>query len=532
MNKFDIPIEQVRRTEQCDYDVVILGGAFSGASLGLLLKRKVPDLRVLIIEKTEVFNRKVGESSSEVMGCFLTKILHLNQHMAEEHLPKNGLRMWFHKEQDDCPSMASEMGPKFLSRFPTFQINRAKLDAHLIQLGQEAGCVLERPATIKSFERGGVGKNSVTYKDAAGIKKTVSAGWVVDASGKASLFAKKGGVFKSMADEHQTSAMWTRFTGVRQLDSHAGRRLMGQTVGCTVGSRELSTNHLTGYGWWCWIIPLGNGEVSAGLVWDQRLFTPPSGGKVQERVLEHLLKHPVGRVMFGDAKPVEGDNCYYKGLAYRSEDVAGDGWSTVGDACGFMDPLYSQGLDYCSHTVFNTFTIISDYYGGEDYHVALERFREQFPMSYQSWFEALYKDKYYYLGDAEIMNIAFLLDIATYFVGPVNLVYTNPDGEFSKLPYNGKIGAGFAKVMAFYNRRLVSMAKKKIEAGIYGDKNLNHDFLLASGHNIGSQSSEILIKGLIQWAKVELRLAFVKPKEGKRVPDGPIGVTPIPVEAG
>ncbi len=35
-----------------DYDVVIIGGAFSGAATALMLKRKRPEARVLIIEKT------------------------------------------------------------------------------------------------------------------------------------------------------------------------------------------------------------------------------------------------------------------------------------------------------------------------------------------------------------------------------------------------------------------------------------------------------------------------------------------------
>jgi 2-polyprenyl-6-methoxyphenol hydroxylase-like FAD-dependent oxidoreductase len=43
-----------------DYDVVIIGGAFSGAATALMLKRQLPDARVLIIEKTAEFDRKVG----------------------------------------------------------------------------------------------------------------------------------------------------------------------------------------------------------------------------------------------------------------------------------------------------------------------------------------------------------------------------------------------------------------------------------------------------------------------------------------
>src|SRR5438034_10215466 len=49
-----------------DYDVVIIGGAFSGAATALMLKRKRPEARVLIIEKTTEFDRKVGESTTEV----------------------------------------------------------------------------------------------------------------------------------------------------------------------------------------------------------------------------------------------------------------------------------------------------------------------------------------------------------------------------------------------------------------------------------------------------------------------------------
>src|SRR5438034_5645291 len=40
-----------------EYDVVIIGGALSVAATALMLKRKRPKARVLIIEKTDVFNR-------------------------------------------------------------------------------------------------------------------------------------------------------------------------------------------------------------------------------------------------------------------------------------------------------------------------------------------------------------------------------------------------------------------------------------------------------------------------------------------
>ena len=53
-------------------DVAIIGGAFSGAATALLLKRRNPALHVVIIEKSEAFDRKVGESTTP---CLLSLII-------------------------------------------------------------------------------------------------------------------------------------------------------------------------------------------------------------------------------------------------------------------------------------------------------------------------------------------------------------------------------------------------------------------------------------------------------------------------
>jgi flavin-dependent dehydrogenase len=55
--------------------------------------------------------------------------------------------------------------------------------------------------------------------------------------------------------------------------------------------------------------------------------------------------------MFENAVPDEDDVFSYKNLIYRSDRIAGNRWVIVGDAAGFMDPLYSHGLDFCAHTV-------------------------------------------------------------------------------------------------------------------------------------------------------------------------------------
>jgi hypothetical protein len=69
---------------------------------------------------------------------------------------------------------------------------------------------------------------------------------------------------------------------------------------------------------------------------------------------------------------------------------------------------------------------------GEDVSATMDYLKGAYKRSYRLWFESLYKGKYNYMGDAELMRISFLMDLATYFVGPVRLVYDhaqNPSGS-------------------------------------------------------------------------------------------------------
>jgi hypothetical protein len=331
--------------------------------------------------------------------------------------------------------------------------------------------------------------------------------------------------WRSLSDQHPTSSMWTRFRNVTYLDSEEGSRRMAGASPVVITQRGFATNHLMGFGWWCWIIPLDSGEVSVGITWDSRLFTPPAGGTMSERLHEHLMKHPVGKLMFEHAEAVEDDNQYYKDLAYWSEEVTGEGWMAVGDACGFMDPLYSQGLDYCAHSVYGAFALLRDHYSGECVKEKIPWRNTEFKRSYFDWFNALYKEKYWYLGDAEIMHAAFLMDIGTYFIGPVRGVYHFEDMEFSQMPYYGKVGGGFAKFMALYNRRLVALAKKKITAGTYGDMNLDKSFLITKSFNPDPSSFKQIIQGMKIWLKLEVKLAFTPITKDVKEPSA---ATPLP----
>ena len=398
-------------------DAAVIGGAFSGASTALLLQRRNPAWRVVIVEKTAEFDRKVGESTTEVSSCFLTRVLGLSGHLAHCQLPKQGLRMWFARTPEDAFDEGVEIGAMYNSRLSGFQVDRATLDEHVLSLAVAAGCELWRPAKLQQIELGGAGRNVLTVS-IGGETRVLKAKWVVDASGRAAVIARKRGELRPLA-EHPVNALWARFTEVKDWDGAEMRARFPKWADATKTTRGLATNHLMGHGWWCWIIPLKGGDTSIGLVYDTRLFQPAAGATIGDRLRAHFQTHPVGREMLGEAQAVAGDQRAFSSLPYVCERIAGDGWVLAGDASGFIDPLYSPGLDFCAFTAQGAQGLISRALEGEAVNAEIDDYNARFAFCFRAWFDGIYRDKYFYMGDAELMTAAWLLDIASYHLGPV-----------------------------------------------------------------------------------------------------------------
>src|SRR3954463_5841232 len=152
----------MERGTEAHFDVVILGGAISGASAALLLRRECPQLRVLVIEKLEHFDEKVGEATTEMSAMFMTRRLALWQHLESEHLPKEGLRYWFNNEKVPGHENATETGGFLRSTVPAFQLRRDTLDEHILQLAVKEGAHLLRPARVRDATVSNDFHNTVT----------------------------------------------------------------------------------------------------------------------------------------------------------------------------------------------------------------------------------------------------------------------------------------------------------------------------------------------------------------------------------
>ena len=463
-------IDLTTKTTSSNWDAIILGGALSGASTALLLLRRNPRLRVLIVERSEQFKRRVGESTVEVSSYFLGRVLDLTGHLHEKHLTKQGLRFWFHNEHANSLETCSETGPGYNVRLPGYQVDRAVLDEEILARAVTAGARLLRPVRVTDVTLVPGGQQTVAWSSDDGRKGVESARWVIDASGVAALLARKNGWLIPNTG-HPIASAWSRWTGVKNWDSRDLAEKFPAYARRTKALRFNATNHLVGRGWWAWMIPLKGGDVSVGVVFDQRLVDLPEGGDLAGRLRTMLLEHPAGQEMLADARCTEGDVHFRRNLAYRSSTFAGDGFVLVGDAAGFIDPFYSPGMDWISYTASAAAALVDGSLRGKPKAPRIARHNELFSTSYDRWFRAIYQDKYYYMGDFELMTLAFRLDLGLYYYGVVSQPFKYGASALETPTFSGPYTKLPSRFIAFYNRRLAAIARSRMRRGVWGRRN-------------------------------------------------------------
>ena len=182
--------------------------------------------------------------------------------------------------------------------------------------------------------------------------------------------------------------------------------------------------------------------------------------------------------MIADAELIEDDVHTLRNLPYTCDDGAFDGLVQVGDAAGFIDPFYSMGLDALAISATSAVALIQRERGGACIRDAMTKHNAMLRDSYRNWFEAIYENKYAYMGDFELMRIAFLNDIGLYYFGIVMPPYRRDGAAIADGMFHSKPSRPFFWFIRGVNRRLADIATDRRRRGTFGRKNAGRRMLI------------------------------------------------------
>ena len=395
------------------YDAVIAGGGLAGLTLARQLRIEAPHLRVLVLEKRRHPVReaafKVGESSVEIGAHYFSSVLGLEPVLRAQHLEKLGLRYFFPQGSNDDIARRTELGPPSFPTVPSFQLDRGRLENWLLTAARDSGVEVLDDCAVKRIELK-PGNHTIEFAGPGG-SGTVQTRWLVDASGRSGLVRRQLGLTRTVT--HGANAAWFRVKARVKVDEWSHDPVWKARV--PSGERWLSTNHLMGKGYWTWLIPLGSGSTSIGIVADNDLH-PYSRISRYERALEWLreFEPQCARVVEGLQDRLE-DFLALKHYAHGCERVfSPDGWSLVGEAGVFTDPFYSPGSDFIAIGNDLTADLIARSAAGDDVSARAEAFNLNYLRLYEA-FLRLYDGQYRLMGNAQVMTAKAAWDNGCYW---------------------------------------------------------------------------------------------------------------------
>jgi flavin-dependent dehydrogenase len=306
-----------------DYDVVVIGGGPAGSTTSSLIAQQ--GLRVGLFERERFPRFHIGESLIPETYWVLKRLNMLPKMRRSHFVKKYSVQFVNASGKLSAPFYFWDNKPHECSQ--TWQVVRSEFDQMMLENAREHGVDAHEGVHVLDVLFDGDRAVGVRIQDASGARREVRAKVVVDASGQAALLQNR---FKLRLWDPvlNKGAIWTYWEGAY--------RDTGRDEGATM---VLQTRNKNG---WFWYIPLHDNIVSVGVVAPfDYLF---KGRKNHEQTYhEEVDDCSAVKERVSSARRVTG-HFLTRDYSYRAKAVAGDGWVLVGDAFGFLDPLYSSGV--------------------------------------------------------------------------------------------------------------------------------------------------------------------------------------------
>lgn len=308
------------RITENEWDVIVIGGGPAGSTAATTLAKK--GRRVLVLEKTKFPRFHIGESLLPYNRQIFEDLGVWEKIAAAGFMRKRAAQFIM---GDDSRGNRLDFSKGAFTEFPeAMQVERAKFDEILLHHSREHGAEVREECQVLDH-RIEDQRIVLKYRSADGEEREITSSFMIDASGLGNVTANRESQREYYA-EHRKLAIFSHFSGVDMPKEE-------QEGDILIIRRENS---------WLWFIPLSAEKTSVGLVIDAADFKA-SGMTPQEAFDHAIATTPAAGKRFEEAVLLEKLHVMAD-FSYKNERLVSPRVVRVGDASGFIDPMFSSGI--------------------------------------------------------------------------------------------------------------------------------------------------------------------------------------------